>query len=310
MLKLSFSTGTLYHLRLRTTFALAHEAGFEGVELVLGAEALLRGAKYVRQLSQQYSLPVLSIHPPILPYPGQGRVVRILPCLISFAEGVGCDLIVLHTPKTSDPDSLPWTEFVQGMSRQNSDGGVRVSLENAGIFRPSELHYLLHDLRRLRSFADQHDLPLTFDTAHAGTSGYELLEAYALFEGRVVNVHFSDLVQRRLFPDWPPLYTFFLHHQMPGEGILPSVEFVRRLLAAGYSGIFTLEISPTAIQAWSIPRVREGLRNAVDFVRRIEAEAERSLPADSSGSNGRQALSDPLNATRGAKSVQSPSDIP
>jgi sugar phosphate isomerase/epimerase len=273
VLKLSFSTGTLYHLPLRAAFALAHEAGFEGVELVLGPEALLRGAKYVRQLSQQYSLPVLSIHPPILPYPGQSKVVRILPRLISLAQGVGCDLVVLHTPKTSAPDSLAWTEFVDVMSRRDSASGVRVSLENAGMFRPAELNYLLHDLPRLRSFADRHDLPLTFDTAHAGTSAYELLEAYALFDGRVVNVHFSDLVQRRIFPDWPPLYTFFLHHQLPGQGILPLAEFVRTLLATGYSGLFTLELSPTAIQAWSIPRVREGLRSAVAFVRRIEAEA-------------------------------------
>lgn len=272
MLRLSFSTGTLYHFPLRTTFALAHEAGFAGVELVLGPEVVLRGAAYVRQLSQEYSLPVLSLHPPIIPYPGQNKAARILPHLVSLAEQVDCDLIVLHTPKTTNPEQSQWTEFVEAVLRERSNAGVQISLENAGIFWESDVHYILHDVRSLRAFADRYDLPLTFDTSHAGTSNYELLEAYTLCDGRVVNVHFSDLVHRRIFPDWPPLYTFFRHHQMPGEGVLPLTKFVRMLLATGYSGIFTIEISPTAIQAWSLSRIREGLANAVEFVRQLETE--------------------------------------
>jgi sugar phosphate isomerase/epimerase len=277
VLRLSFSTGTLYHFPLRTTFALAHEAGFEGVELVLGPEVTLRGAAYVRQLSQEYSLAVLSVHPPMIPYPGRGKAARVLPRLVSLAEQVDCDLIVLHTPKTADAADPRWTEFVAALTRQRSNTGVRISLENAGIFWESDVHYILHDVRRLRAFADRYDLPLTFDTAHAGTSAYELLEAYALVDGRVVNVHFSDLAHRRIFPDWPPLYTFFTHHQMPGEGVLPLTEFVHMLLATGYSGIFTVEVGPTAIQAWSPSRVREGLANLVQYVRRLETEAGRTV---------------------------------
>jgi len=275
VLKLSFSTGTLYHLPLRTTFALAHEVGFEGVELVLGPEVILRGAAYVRQLSQQYSLPVLSVHPPIVPYPGQHKAARILPRLVSLAEQVDCHLVVLHTPKVTTPEKAQWTEFVGALLRQRerSNPGVQISLENSGIFWESDALYILHDMHRLRNFADRYDLPLTFDTAHAGTSAYELLEAYALLVGRIVNVHFSDLVHRRIFPDWPPLYNFFKHHQMPGEGILPLTKFVHALLTTGYTGIFTLEISPTAVQAWNLSQVRERLAKAIGFVRQLEQQA-------------------------------------
>ena len=273
-MKFSFSTGTLYHLPLRTAFALAHEAGFEGVELVLGPEVILRGAAYVQRLSREYQLPVLSLHPPIVPYPGHNKAARILPRLVSLAEQVDCNLVVLHTPKVTTPQKTAWTEFVKTLLRERErlQDKIRISLENAGIFWESDVHYILHDIQRLRAFADRYDLPLTFDTAHAGTSSYELLEAYALCDGRVVNVHFSDLVQRRIFPDWPPLYTFFKHHQMPGEGILPLAEFVRVLLRTGYSGIFTLEVSPTAVGAWSLSRVREGLTRAIKFVRQIERD--------------------------------------
>jgi sugar phosphate isomerase/epimerase len=268
-LPLSFSTGTLYHFRLNTTFRLVSEAGFDGVELVLGPEVMLRGASHVRQLSQRYGLPILSIHPPIVRYPGQGHPAHLLPQLIALAEKVNCDLIVLHTPKTARVEDARWQLFRQVLLHERAGTGVRVSLENGGIFRSSDRRYLLHDLRRLRAFADRHDLPLTFDTSHAGTSDRELIEAYAAVNGRVVNVHLSDLAQKPLFPDWPPLYTFFRHHQLPGDGVLPLAEFVCVLVASGYSGPVTLEVSPVALKAWSPSRVRKGLAKAVAAVRRM-----------------------------------------
>lgn len=274
MMKLSFSTGTLYHLPLRTAFALARETGFAGVELVLSPEIILRGAAYVRKLSQEYALPVFSVHPPIVPYPGHSSAAAILPRLIALAEQVNCPLIVLHVPKVTAPEGPKWTEFLDTLlsERARANPGVQISLENPGFFRRSDTRYILHDARRLRAFADQYDLPITFDTAHAGASSYLLMEAYELFHERVVNVHFSDLVERHIFPDWPPLCSVLKHHQMPGEGILPLVEFAQHLVASGYSGIFTLEVSPTAIGAWNLTRVRQGLLKLVEFMQRLEAE--------------------------------------
>ena len=275
MLRLSFSTGTLYHFSLRRTFRLARDVGFQGVELVLGPEVTLRGASYVRKLSREYEVPVLSVHPPMMPQSGKSKAARIIPRLVSLAEEVDCSLVVLHTPKAATTEEARWTDFVEALLRahRHCDSRVRLSLENPGLFWESDARYILHDIRRLRAFADRHDMPLTFDTAHAGSSSDDLLEAWALVGDRVVNVHFSDLVHRRIFPDWPPLYTLFRHHQAPGEGVLPLREFVRTLLATGYSGILTLEVSPTAIGAWSPSRAREGLVRAVRFVRELEQDA-------------------------------------
>ncbi len=268
-LPLSFSTGTLYHFPLDTTFRLVRQAGFDGVELVLGPEVIVRGAGHVRRLSRKYALPVLSVHPPIVPYPGQGHPARLLPQLIPLAEQVDCDLIVLHTPKTESVDDPRWQEFVAAVLRERAGTGIRVSLENGGIFRDGDKRYVLHDSHRLRAFADRHDLPLTFDTSHAGTGDRDLIESYEAVCGRVVNVHLSDLAHHPLFPDWPPLYTFFRHHQLPGEGILPLAEFVRVLVASDYSGPLTLEVSPVALKAWSPSRVREGLAKVIASVRRM-----------------------------------------
>ena len=60
MLRLGVSTGILYHLPLRMSFALAQELGLDSVEVVLGPETAIRGPAYVRALSQGYDLPVSS----------------------------------------------------------------------------------------------------------------------------------------------------------------------------------------------------------------------------------------------------------
>lgn len=270
--RLSFSTGALYHMPLRTIFWLAREAGLDGVELVEGLEVALRGPGYVLRLSREFGLPVLSVHPPVLPYPGMGDARRTLPRLVSLAQGVQCNLVVLHTPKTASTQDPEWITFVQAL-HAHSNPEVRVSLENAGFFRPTDGRFLLHNVHALGAFVRLHDLPVTFDTAHAGTTPWPLLESLAVFNGRVVNVHLSDLVQRRIFPDWRLLHTLLLHHQMPGKGVLPLADLVRVLVRSCYSGPLTLEISPIALRAWNVARVRSGLAEAVRFVRELEGAA-------------------------------------
>jgi sugar phosphate isomerase/epimerase len=275
VLRLSLSTGALYHLPLRTVFALARGAGLDGIELVFHPEIMLRGGAYVQRLSREFAIPVLSVHPSVMPYPGYNQVSSILPRLVSLAEEVECHLVVLHTPKVTTLDDPRWSEFVQVLlhERARVSPGVSISLENSGFFHESDARYILNDVRKLRAFADEQDLPLTFDTAHAGTSPYRLMDAYRVFAERLVNVHFSDLVPRRFRPDWRLLHTFLKHHQMPGEGVLPLDEFVRTVLGSGYAGPMTLEISPIALGAWSLPRVRRRLAQAIQFVRRLEAQS-------------------------------------
>ena len=170
----------------------------------------------------------------------------------------------------NDPDTNRW--LARGHVPLTIEDEQRLLEEVDG----SDTDYLLHDLRRLRAFADRYDLPLTFDTAHAGTSPYELLDAYEFVQGRVVNLHFSDLAHRHVLPKWKWVQTFWQNHQIPGQGELPLAEFMRVLLRGGYCGILTVEVSPTALQAWSLSRIRRGLARTVAVVRQLEAQASRS----------------------------------
>lgn len=272
-LRITLSTGILYHLPLSYTFAVAHDLGLAGVELVMGPEVFLCGADHVRRLCDKYSVPVLSVHPPIVPYPGEAHPARLLPRLAQLALAVGGRVIVLHTPTVTSIEDPRWAEFAKDIEKAREQWPqVCVSVENSGHFRHSDRHYLLHDLSRLRAFADAHDLALTLDTAHAGTAESDLSQAYHLFASRLVNVHLSDLIRAPLFPDLKPLHTFFRHHQMPGEGNLPLKEFTRLLVQAGYTGTVTLELSPTAVSGWNPVRARARLEQAVSYLRQAVAE--------------------------------------
>jgi len=157
---------------------------------------------------------------------------------------------------------------------------VRISIENRAFFRPRDQHYVLGDLRELRAFADELDLPMVLDTSHAATSSYSLAEAYDIVADRLVNVHLSDLRP----PPWPLnapcLHTYLKHHQIPGDGQLPLADFLGRLAADGYCGPITLEISPVALRIWWPPDVKRQLARSVAYVR----QSFRISPSQSASS--------------------------
>jgi sugar phosphate isomerase/epimerase len=270
----SLSTGSLYLYPLRWTFALARRAGFDGVELVIGPEVEWRGPKYVQQLAQEYQLPVLTVHPPLYAYRGWEDInVTYAPYMdkaVALTQAVGARLMVVHTPRAR-ADHIVGKEFMEqaAVSRRSLNGqGPRLGVENGARFSVHDKPYMLRDLPALREFADRYDFAMTLDTAHLGTFELDLLDSLQFFDGRIANVHLSDL---RDVPHWlmnqPRLHSYFRQHQFPGTGTLPLRATLHDLKQRGYDGPITYELSPLAIHALTPWRVEKKLRQAVAFVR-------------------------------------------
>ena len=62
---LTLSTGSLYTYGLERIFALAAEAGFDGLEVVCDESHDSRQADYLTYLMHAYGLPILSLHAPL-----------------------------------------------------------------------------------------------------------------------------------------------------------------------------------------------------------------------------------------------------
>ncbi len=272
----------MYHLTLRRTFHLAAEAGFDGVELDMGPEVWLRGASYVRKLAHEYGLATLSVHPTLLRTSpkgmGAGRIADAVDAALKLASPV----VVMHGPGTlrwTDPDAQDWLRQVDLCQERLDGNGTRLALENPGWYSARDRNTVLANLTVLYRFAQQHDLDVTLDTCHLGTSGMDLLEGYRLVRCRLVNIHFSDLRPRAFRFDSHPLRTLFSHHQMPGEGVLPLRALLGELAADGYAGPISMEISPIALRAWSLKQLRANLVRAVEYVRSaVPVDALRRPP--------------------------------
>ncbi len=270
-MELSLSTGCIYIYPLRSIFNIAKESGFAGVELVVSPEVELRGGGYVHRLAESYGLTIFSLHPPILPFPGWADYRTTVSRLIDLALETGARYVVLHTPNArslADDRGRSYVEALTEGLRRIEGTDVRIAIENRAFFRSGDQDYVLSDLRELRAFADELDLPLVLDTSHAATSSYSLAEAYHIVADRLVNVHFSDLRS----PPWPLrtpyLHTYLKHHQIPGDGQLPLADLLGRLAADGYCGPITFEISPIALRIWWPPGIKHRLARCVAYVRR------------------------------------------
>jgi sugar phosphate isomerase/epimerase len=272
LLRTSLSTASLYFYPLREIFAIARDTGFEGLELVLSPEVRLRGVGYVRRLSQEYALPILTLHPSMIPLPGRREHHRLLSQMTTLALELGCQFMIIHAPKALTMDDgvgREYAEAVKACVQQLSGGSPTLCIENQAVFRPEDRRYALCAPANLERFADEYGLTVTLDTAHAASFPYDLLEAYEALHGRMVNVHLSDFRSSLSIPPWFNMHSYFKHHQLPGDGDLPLVQFLERLRADRYEGPVTIEVSPFALAAWRPGRARANLARCLDFVRGV-----------------------------------------
>ena len=61
------STGSLYNYGLARVFAMAAEAGFDGVEVLVDGRWDSRDPSYLKRLSQEHGLPIAVLHSPFVP---------------------------------------------------------------------------------------------------------------------------------------------------------------------------------------------------------------------------------------------------
>ncbi len=268
--RVSISSGSLYHLPLSRFFALAAELEIDGVELVIGPECAVRGARSVRSLAAKHGVRLLSLHPPILSLPGWTRLATVTTLLADWASALEIPLVTLHTPRLASLASEPgkrYQELAHGLGERLRSGGAQLALENRARYSRGSGAECLDKPADLLALAQNWQAGITFDTAHAGTMCPDILAAHAILAPAVVNVHFSDLALAGKWPMTVWMETVLLHHQVPGSGTLPLRQLMDRLRSDQYTGLVTLELSPLASGLLNPWETRRTLCRCVNFVR-------------------------------------------
>mgnify|MGYP001104651872 CR=1 FL=1 len=271
-MKLSLSTGTLYVYPLRMVFRRARMAGFDGVELVVNPEAIVRGGLAVRRLADAEGVEIFSVHPTVVPLPGWRERHGGMDRTIRLAQEAGARLVVMHTPRSASLDKgegLAFRRTVEAWRRRLAGSNLRLAIENKDIRAEAHRRYALSPLNQLRAFADRHDLGLVLLFLIFSFSGEDLMYARQTFGERLIDVHLSDM--RGWLSPLPlsSLRRALGQHLFPATGDLPLADLLSALSGDGYAGPVTLEVNPIAIRIWWPPTVRRRLAQAVKWMRRV-----------------------------------------
>ncbi len=275
-LRFSLSTACLTPLGLPRVAAIAAEAGFAGIELLLGVEDLLRRSRRVARAALMLPLPVLTVHQPIYRLGRWARPDVLMRDTLDLALSVGAEAVVLHSPwalSWQAPVARDWLQALDHAAALAADTGTRLTVENLGEHPGLPSRTVLGRLDDLVAFCRARGLGLTYDTCHAGTLGADLSAELSSVSDLVANVHLSDYRPGSRLRHTPIVDLMFANHQMPGEGALDLGAALVTLAQMGYGGPVTFEVSPYVLRSWQPVRRRQRLAEALNYARQAVARA-------------------------------------
>jgi sugar phosphate isomerase/epimerase len=247
-ISVGLSTASVYPENTEAAFRYAAELGFDGVELMVWAEAASQSLRAVRSLSNVYDIPVLAVHAPCLLISqrvwGTDPAVK-LDASVKMAADLGASTVVVHPP-------LRWQRhyaegFADQVARLEANSRIAVAVEN--MF-PMRLDRLLGPQRAAQRLAerggpgpsmsafhpsydptDAGHAHYTLDLSHTATAGVDALALAARMGAGLTHLHLAD--GSGAAQD---------DHLLPGHGVSPCAQMCRRLAETGFAGHVVLEV--------------------------------------------------------------------
>ncbi|MXX26569.1 MAG: sugar phosphate isomerase/epimerase [Caldilineaceae bacterium SB0668_bin_21] len=272
------STGSLYSYGVDRVFALAAEAGFDGIEMLIDHRWDTRQSDYLRHLMESHSLPIPALHSPFsrncsgwgeTEYGAIARtaelanelgaqvVVHHLPMRFGFAflQTAGRSLL-LPNPFDSGRQYATWLS--EGYAALQTSTDALLCIENlpAARFLGRRVNPARWNAHSRTTLDDITRFPhITLDTTHLGTWGLDPLEAYDRWGQRVKHVHLSNFDGSE--------------HRRPEDGSLRLDALLARMAADGYSHSISLELQPDALEAGAADsRIVDLLRGSLYYCRK------------------------------------------
>jgi sugar phosphate isomerase/epimerase len=250
----ALSTASVFPDRVADAFEIAARLGYDGLEVMVSADAVSQDIEALRRLSGYHGMPVLAIHAPCLlvtqrvwGYEPWGKLVRAK----EAAQELGAKVVVVHPPFRWQREYAK--DFSQGLARMAGESDIVFAVENMFPLRAGGAE--------LAAYAPHWnpvlmDAPhVTLDLSHTATSGSD---AYAMAEqlgDRLAHVHMADGTG---VPNRD-------EHLVPGRGTQPCGPVLEKLSAGGYTGMVVLEVNTR--RATTREARLADLSEALDFTR-------------------------------------------
>jgi sugar phosphate isomerase/epimerase len=231
MTVVGLSTSSVYPESTAVAFELAASLGYDGVEVMVGTDAVSQDADALFALRDHYGVPILSVHAPCLLITQRvwgtdpwGKLVTAQ----SVAERLGARTVVVHPP-------FRWQqgyarEFVAGLARMQEATDVLFAVENMFPWRAGSRAVAAYlpdwDVRN-------DDYPhTTLDFSHTSVSQSDAIEMARDLGSRLAHLHVADGTGSARD-----------EHLVPGRGEQPVAEVLSELAVSGFDGMAIVEVS-------------------------------------------------------------------
>ncbi len=220
------STGPLLFNPLGWVFDVVADAGFAGVELLVGHDPETRDPERVARHAREAGLTVPVVHGPYMlllrNVLGSGYADKTRRSL-ELAAAMGAHTMVAHAPFRWERRARDW--LAREVDEEAAGYGAAFAMENlfpvagqafSSVITPEQLRPFRH---------------VVFDTSHFAVAGVDLFTAWEALADRVVHLHLSDNLGNGRDS-----------HAPVGEGVLPLEAFLAHVGRSGYAGSVTLEL--------------------------------------------------------------------
>ena len=236
MIPIGMSTTCVFPASVEKAFKMARLTGFDGMEVMVTNDPVTQDPIALRELSDKYSLPILSIHAPTLFLTtfvwGRDPGVK-LQRSAELAAAVGAPSVVVHPP-------FRWQSgyaenFVRVVAETQASTGVEICVENMFPWKVGG-----KNLKAYSPSPDPLDMnpdAMTLDFSHASLTGRDSLE-YAMAMGdRLRHIHLCDGTKS------VDEGNMFDEHLVPGYGNQPVAETLTWLAENHWTGQVVAEVS-------------------------------------------------------------------
>lgn len=273
-IKVGLSTSSVYPKKMRAAFSYAKELGYDGVEVMVTNDTETQTFDSLKRLTDEYQIPVLSIHAPVLLLThfvwGRDPELKLWKSA-ELCKQVGGDTVVVHPPFSWQKDySKTFLTTVESISTLI---GVNVAVENMFPWRARG--------REVKAYAPEwaesanKASSLTLDFSHSALAGWDALQVVKGLHGKVKHLHLCDgytthglsrKVRKASQSTENPLGKdkVFDEHLLPGRGNQPVAETLQFLAGEGWGGTVVAEVNT---RKSSPAQRREQLAETLTFAR-------------------------------------------
>jgi sugar phosphate isomerase/epimerase len=228
----ALSTASVFPDRTPDAFEVAARLGYDGIEVMVSADAVSQDVDVLRRLVDYHGVPVLAVHAPCLLITQRvwgrepwGKLIRAK----DVAEKLGARVVVLHPPFRWQRDYA--RDFGSGLARMGEETDVVFAVENMYPLRAGGTEvapYSPHWNPVLMDYPH-----ITLDLSHTAVSGSDALGMAEELGERLAHVHMADGTG----------VAYRDEHLVPGRGAQPCAPLLAKLAAGSYTGAVVLEVN-------------------------------------------------------------------